>query len=155
MELMRQRELTAGEAKSVASPFDSLRSLRAFDSLRSDLTSHLPTMLLSDHRMACHERAQQVEWRRRELNENVEICNDFSPEELHSVAYVGVAQEHRFPDIGGHCESSGVTESQELPQDVRRLVARWVTLPPHVRETIMMLVDAIPMNGEECPTSDQ
>ena len=89
------------------------------------------------------------------MNENVEICNDFAPEELHSVAYVGVAPEHRFPDIGGHCESSGGTESQELPPDLRRLVALWGTLPPHVRETIMMLVDAIPMNNEVCPTSDQ
>jgi len=48
-------------------PFDSLRSLRTFDSLLCRLRVYAK-WVVAVNRMACHERAQRVEWRRGELN---------------------------------------------------------------------------------------
>src|ERR1700736_138795 len=82
-------------------PFDSLRSLRAFDSrpLNEYLSSHF-----TPFSPACHELAQRVEWRRRESN----AC-------LPSVKRVAVNNLRHEPDVlSVNCQCESATDCLQL-----------------------------------------
>ncbi len=40
----------------------------------------------------------------------------------------------------------GGIQVANIPPDLARLIARWESLPPHIREAIFTLIDAVPFD---------
>lgn len=82
------------------------------------------------------------EWRRRESNEGTDSSNDLSPQQLTSTAFPSSA----------YCQQSGIPDSLSLtPQDatLAQVIRAWPRLPDHIREQIIVLVNAAISHGED------
>lgn len=80
---------------------------------------------------SCHQLAK---WRRRELNENAVLLNEFAGNHLEQQAYASAVIQQCFKNID--CLRLPSTDAPEV------LLSAWPVLPPHIREAILTLVDA-------------
>jgi len=81
---------------------------------------------------------------RQESNPNPELHNDPGEKDFRKSALIDAAPQHRASRTTGHRETSGGTERATIPSSLVHLIERWDSLPPHIREAIVTLVDAVP-----------
>jgi hypothetical protein len=113
-------------------PFDKLRT---FD---SRLATWIRSGTVSPSSLARHERAQRVEWRRRESNENPETPNSYPSGNLQLEQPQLEAPGHRAGDTSSHYSFTPVVD--DLSTELERVINAWPLLPPQTRKVILLLI---------------
>ena len=83
-----------------------------------------------------------MEWRRRESNPRADFCKALNGQSLQSGCALGAAIEQHSAGTKGHPLATNGAHLSSLPASVAVIADAWPALPPHIRESILTLVDA-------------